>query len=176
MIGSLRDLTMNRDGTQNVTVTVTSDFRETFDKLKDSQISVEIKKAVKHRTKSANDFCWAMCTDIGNAMTPPLPKEHVYRRAIRDVGEYVVLQIRADAVKTFMSVWGTRGVGWFAEVADLTPRPGYMMVFAYYGSSTYDTQAMHRLLDYLKQDMTNMGIPIPMSKEEEERALTAWTA
>lgn len=165
---------MNRDGTQNVTVTVTSDFRDEFDKLKDGLISVEIKKATKHRTKSANDFCWAMCTDIGNALTPPVPKESVYRQAIRDVGEYCKLEIREDAVETFMQIWGSRGVGWFAEVADLSPKPGYRLVFAYYGSSTYDTQAMSRLLEYLKEDMRNMDLAIPMSKDEEERALSKW--
>ena len=174
MTGCLRDLTMNRDGTQNVTVTVTSDFRETFDRLKGSPISVEIKKASKRRTKSANDLCWAMCTDLGNAMKPPLPKEEIYRNAIRDVGEYVRLQIREDAVQTFLTVWGSRGVGWFAEVADLSPKPGYLMVFAYYGSSTYTQEAMSRLLDYLKADMTSLGLMIPMSKEEEERALRTW--
>jgi hypothetical protein len=176
MTGNLRDLTLNRDGTQNVTVTVNSDFRETFDKLKDVPISIEIKKAVKHRTKSANDFMWAMCTDIGNAMTPPLPKEAVYRAAIRDVGEYDRLMIRMEAVERFKSVWGSRGVGWFSEVGDLTPKPGYLMVFAYYGSSTYSTQAMNRLLEYLKQDMREMGLPLPMNKEEEERALKAWAS
>lgn len=174
MTGNLRDLTLNRDGTQNVTVTVTSDFRATFDKLKGQPVSIEIKKATKHRTKTANDFCWAMCSDIGNALTPPLPKESVYRSAIRDVGEYVSLQIREDAVDSFIRAWGSKGVGWFAEVADLSPRPGYQMVFAYYGSSTYDTSAMSRLLEFLKQDMTNMGLVIPMSKEEEARVLNQW--
>ena len=174
MTGSLRDLTMNRDGTQNVTVTVTSDFRETFDKLKGLPVTVEIKKATKHRSKTANDFCWAMCTDIGNAMNPPLPKETVYRSAIRDVGEYERLMIREEAVERFTTVWGSRGVGWFTEIGDLTPKPGYLMVFAYYGSSTYSTQAMSRLLEYLKEDMRNMGLAIPFSKEEEERIMKAW--
>ena len=47
-------------------------------------------------------------------------------------------------------------------------------MFVYYGSSTYDTVEMSRLIDYLKQDAENMGIPIPVSKEEEERMLASW--
>ena len=174
MTGSLRDLTMNRDGTQNVTVTVNSDFRDTFDKLKGAPVTVEIKKASKHRSKSANDFLWAMCTDIGNAMNPPLPKEMIYRAAIRDVGEYERLMIREDAAERFTTVWGERGIGWFTDIIDMTPKPGYLMVFAYYGSSTYSAQAMSRLLEYLKEDMRNMKLPIPFSKEEEERMMANW--
>ena len=41
MKGKLRDLTVNRDGTQNVTVTVTDDFSKAFDALKDQEITVE---------------------------------------------------------------------------------------------------------------------------------------
>ena len=56
MTGRLRDLTVNRDGTQNVTVTVACDFSKAFDALKDKEITVEIKKASKHRSKDANAF------------------------------------------------------------------------------------------------------------------------
>ena len=34
MTGRLKDLTVNRDGTQNVTVTISEDFSEAFDELK----------------------------------------------------------------------------------------------------------------------------------------------
>ena len=174
MIGKLKDMTFNGDGTQNITITVGADFRETFDKLKDKDISVEIKKHHPKRSKTANDFCWAMCTDIGNAITPPLPKEDVYRKAIRDVGEYEPLPIKNEAVETFQQRWATKGTGWFAEVIDDSKISGYKLVFAYYGSSTYDTAAMSRLIDYLVQDAREMGLPIPTSKEQEEM-LNAWS-
>ena len=171
MKGILKDLTMNRDGTQNVTITVTSDFRKRFDQMKDYPVSVEVKRYSAPRTKTANDFCWAMCTDIGNAMKPPIPKEMVYRQAIRDVGEYEALPIRNDAVKTFQERWASKGVGWFVEIIDDSKIPGYKLVFAYYGTSVYSKESMGRVIDYLKQDMDNMGIPIPFSKEEEKRML-----
>ena len=171
MVGNLRDLTLNRDGTQNVTVTVNSDFRKQFDKLKGERVTVEIKKEVRHRSKTANDYLWAMCTDIGKAMTPPLPKEMIYRQAIRDVGEYQAIPIRPEAVETFVNRWAVKGIGWFAEIVDDIWLKGqqYKLVFAYYGSSTYDTTAMSKVIDYLKQDMESMGLSIPLSKAEEER-------
>ena len=174
MEGRLTGFSLNRDGSQNVTVTVTADFAETYDKLKDVQVSVEIRKATRKRSKDANAMCWAMCHDIGNAIVPPVPKEEVYRRAIREVGEYEPLPIKDVAVETFQRRWAAKGVGWFAEVIDDSKIPGYKLVFAYYGSSTYDTAAMSRLIDFLVDEAQQMNLSIPASKEQEE-ALNAWT-
>ena len=146
-----------------------------FYRLRDHDVSVEIKKATKHRSKDANAFCWSLCTEIGNALQPPIPKEEVYRRAIREVGDYEPLPIREDAVETFRSRWASKGTGWFAEVIDDSKLPGYKLVFAYYGSSTYDTAAMSRLIDYLVDEAKQMDLPIPASKEQEEM-LKAWAS
>ena len=174
MIGKLKDLLRLAGGEWVVSFTTRADPVKLFDNLKDQEVSVEIKKASSHRSKNANDFMWAMCTDIGKALRPPLPKEMVYRQAIRDVGEYAPLPIRADAVDTFCERWASKGTGWFAEVVDDSKLKGYKLVFAYYGSSTYTADEMSRLLDYLKQDMDNMGLQIPLSKEEEARVMERW--
>ena len=174
MFGKFRDLMRSAGGEWVVSFSTRDDPRQVFDKLKDSEISVDIKKASRKRSKTANDFCWALCTDIGAALKPPLPKEDVYRQAIRDVGEYEPLPIKAEAVETFKERWKGKGTGWFAEVIDDSKIPGYKLVFAYYGSSTYSAETMARLIDYLRQDAENMGLPIPVSKAEEERLLKAW--
>lgn len=174
MLGKLKDLTLNRDGTQNITVTVSGDFRPVFDGLAGVEVDVDIKKHSNKRSLDANRFCWALCTDIGRAMKPPIPKEEVYRAAIRDVGEYYPLPIRDDAVEGFQKIWGQNGTGWFADVTDKSKTPGYTLMFAYYGTSVYNVEQMSRLLDYLVQDMTNMGLPIPMGRAEQERLLKEW--
>ena len=174
MIGTLKDLTMNRDGTQNVTVTIQGDYRGAFDQLSGKPLDIEIKVHRAKRSRDANSFCWALCTDIGNSLIPPLPKEDVYRKAIRDVGEYEPLPIRAEAVETFKERWAVKGTGWFAEVIDDSKLPGYKLVFAYYGSSTYDRKTMSRLIDYLVDDAQQMGIPIPVGKEELKRLKEEW--
>jgi hypothetical protein len=174
MIGRLKELMHLSGGEWVVSFTTGEDPRKMFDQMKDKPVKVEIKKPTKARTKTMNDFCWAMCTDIGNAIRPPVPKEEVYRHAIRDVGEYEPLPIREDVVETFRQRWESKGIGWFVDVIDDAKFPGYKKVFAYYGSSTYDTVAMSRLIDYLKQDMENMGLQIPISKEEEERLRSEW--
>ena len=174
MTGKLKELLRLSGGEWIVSFTTRDNPGKLFDKLNGEVISIEMKKASRIRSKTANDFCWAMCTDIGNALCPPVTKEEIYRRAIRDVGEYEPLPIKAEAVETFQKRWASKGIGWFAEVVDDAKYPGYKKVFAYYGSSTYDTVSMSRLLEYLKQDMSNMGLLIPVSKAEEERMLNEW--
>jgi hypothetical protein len=174
MIGKLKDLLRLAGGEWVVSFTTRSDPRELFDSLKDSEVSVEVKKSSQPRSKSANDFMWAMCTDIGKALRPPVPKDEIYRKAIRDVGEYEPLPIKAEAVETFQERWASKGTGWFADVVDDSKLKGYKLVFAYYGSSTYTADEMSRVLDYLRQDMESMGLPIPLSKDEEARIMERW--
>lgn len=175
MTGKLRDLTVNRDGTQNVTVTVSEDFSKAFDTLKDSPVNVEIKKASKKRSKDANNMCWALCSDIGKAMTPPLSKEDVYRRAIKAVGVYLQTPLIAWDVGKVKKRWDSHGTGWFLEVVDdshgLT---GHKVVNLYFGTSTYTVEEMKLVLDWLIDEATQMGIPIPLSKKEEQELLERW--
>ena len=174
MKGKLKDLLQLTGGEWLISFTTRDNPVNAFYRLKDFDLDIDLKKTLPKRSRDANAFCWALCTDIGNALKPPLPKEMVYKQAIRDVGEYVPLPIIAEGVETFQERWSAHGTGWFAEVIDDSKIPGYKLVFAYYGSSTYDTGAMSRLIDYLKQDAQNMGLQIPISKEEERRLLEAW--
>lgn len=174
MIGKFKDLLSLSGGEWLLSFTVREDPRKLIDKIKDDVLSIDVKKNSAKRSKSLNDFCWAMCSDIGNALSPPLPKEEVYRRAIRDVGVYEPLPIREDAIDRFSKTWASRGIGWFIEVVDDSKLPGYKKVFAYYGTSTYTTYEMSKVIDYLKQDMENMGLVIPLSKEEERRLMGEW--
>lgn len=174
MTGKLKDLMRLAGGEWVVSFVTRDDPGKLFDSMKNEPVDVQIKKASRKRSKNMNDFVWAMCTDIGKAMKPPLPKEMVYRQAIRDVGEYEPLPIRADAVETFRERWASKGIGWFAEIVDDSKLKGYKLVFAYYGTSTYTSEQLSRVVDYLKQDMENMELPIPISKEEEARLLARW--
>ena len=174
MIGRLKETIRLASGEWIVSFVTRDDPRPIFEKLKDAIVELDIFKPKSKRSKTANDFCWAMCTDIGNALTPPLPKEEVYRKAIRDVGVYHRIPVRPQDVEGFCRRWATKGIGWFADVIDDVWIEGrlYKLVFAYWGTSTYDSTEMSRLLDYLKQDMENMGLPIQLSKKEELRLLS----
>ena len=173
MIGKLKDISRGMNGEWIVSFTTIENPVQTFYRFRDHQLEFDIKKVTKPRSKDANAFMWSLCAEIGKAINAP--KEEVYRKAIREVGEYEPLPIRDDAVDTFCSRWASKGTGWFAEVIDDSKLPGYKLVFAYYGSSTYDTTAMSRLIDWLVDNAKQMDLPIPASKEQEEM-LKAWAS
>lgn len=173
MTGRLRDLTVNRDGTQNITVTVDADFTVTFDALKDKPVNVEIKRAAKGRSKDANAFCWALCSDIGKAMNPPEAKEDIYRKAIKAVGVYWQTPIPAFKLDDVRRRWESHGEGWFTEIVD-DDEPGRIRVNLYFGTSTYTVDEMRVLLDWLVDQAQQMELPIPLSKAEEEKLLERW--
>ena len=67
MKGRLKDLTFGAHGEQHITITVTSDFRESYDALKDADINVEIKKWRKPRSRDANAYFHVLVNKIAEA-------------------------------------------------------------------------------------------------------------
>ena len=173
MTGRLKDLTVNRDGTQNVTVTVACDFSKDYDRLKGQDLSIEIKKATRERSLNANAFCWTVCTEIGKAMIPPLSKEEVYRTAIKAVGVYTPVEVIVWDIETIRKRWEDHGTGWFVEVVD-DAGTGRKLIHLYYGSSTYTVDEMRVLIDWLLDLCQQMELKIPLSKKDEEELLERW--
>jgi len=175
MTGHIRDLTRTMTGQYVIRLQVDGDPRELCEKLKDAQIDIEIKKHRQKRSLDANAFCWALCSDIGKVLKPPLPKEEVYRNAIRELGKYNLMLMRAEAVESFNRMWSNNGTGWFAEKAgESKEHDGYVWLYVYSGSSTYDSKEMAVLIDGLVQDAESLGIVIPLGKKEIERLKTRW--
>ncbi len=174
MIGKLKDLTMNRDGTQNITITVQADFREEFDELADKDVSIEIKKYSVHRSMDANNYLWHLCSEIAKKTSKysTSSKNDIYKEAIKAKGEFEPLVIRKEAVQKFLDRWAEKGIGWFAEVID-DYKDEYKIVHAFYGSSTYDSTAMSKILDYVILIANDLNIPT-MTPKEKERLLIAW--
>lgn len=84
MRGKLRDLTMNRDGTQNVTVTVQADFREKFDQLKEKDLDIEIKQHREKRSKNANSYFHVLVNKIAVELNQS--DEEVKTRLVTEYG------------------------------------------------------------------------------------------
>ena len=176
MIGKLTNLRRLFGGEWELTFSTKGDAGKIFDKLKNFAVNVEIKKYNPKRSKDANSFCWALCSDIGKATRPPIPKEEVYRKAIRDVGSFKRMLIDNDALESFERIWTAGRIGWFIDdLGESWENPGYKEILAYYGTSVYDSAEMSLIIDYLIDEMQNMGLPIPASKEQEEM-LAQWQA
>jgi hypothetical protein len=166
--GRLKDLGFGLTGELNVTLSLAPSHADELKKLMGEEIDVEVKKWREKRSRDSNAMMWAICQELSDALK--ITKEEVYRKAIRDIGDYIPLPIREDAVEAFIKNWQGKGIGWVAEVIDDSKIPGYKLVFAYYGSSTFDTKTMSKLLDYLIDDAEQCGIVLKASKELEQRA------
>jgi hypothetical protein len=131
----------------------------------------EIKPKAKKRSLNANAYCWDLCTRIAAAVG--MSKEDVYRRNIREVGTYTPMPIKEEAIKEFGRIWKAHGVGWFIDIVDDSKIPGYKLIFAYHGSSTYTTAEMSRLIDNLIQDAKSVGIET-LSDREKSLLIDEW--
>ena len=177
MTGHWKDLTRSIHGKYIITAEVEGDPRALFDRLKDVAIDIDIKKHSEKRSLDANAFCWALCSDIGKALRPPLPKEEVYRNAIKGLGKYDLYLSKEESAEEFSTAWSKIGTGWFVEKAgESKEHPGFVWMFAYKGSSCYDSKEMSVLIDGLVDDAEQMGLPIPLGKKEIERMKGAWQA
>ena len=110
-------------------------------------LEITAKKKRKKRSLDANDYLWVLCTKIAERLQDSklsISKEEVSRKHIGLVGKYEP--------------------GWLTEVVD-SSQDGCKKVVAYYGSSTYDTKEMSRLIDSVIQDCAALQIEtIPPSE------------
>lgn len=142
--------------------------------LEEKDLDITLKKHRERRSQAASRLCWELCSQIGRSLSPPLPKEEVYRDAIRAVGEYDQYYIREEALEAFLATRKLLGVGWFAEVVGDAPLRGYVEVLAYKGSSVYDSRAMASLIDYLVDQAEQMELTIAYDLRQIERIKEDW--
>lgn len=119
-------------------------------------LAVKIDQHRRRRSLDANSYLWVICQKIAEVIRAT--KEEVYRKAIRDVGQFEILPIRDDAVEVWIRRWGDKGLGWFAEVMEDSKLPGYTKIISYFGSSCYDTREMSILIDEVVTNAQELGI------------------
>lgn len=125
------------------------------DELQDGkEYTAAIKK--KGRSLDANGYAWALMDKL--AAHYGIKKEAVYRQEIRNLpGVSDVLCMQEKAVEAFCRAWRGCGLGWLAEAFE-SKIEGCQNVIVWYGSSTYDTEQMSRLIDSVVEDCRNVGI------------------
>lgn len=109
------------------------------------------------RSNEANAYYWVLVNELSDKIG--IPPKTIYRNHIQDVGgNYEVLPIRDDALETWINNWVSRGLGWVCEKIGESKLRGYTNVICFYGSSTYNTKQMSRLIDLCVQDCKAQGI------------------
>ncbi|MCD7927330.1 MAG: hypothetical protein LUF80_00470 [Oscillospiraceae bacterium] len=137
----------------------------------DKPCTVTVKPRRKRRSLDANAYLWVLLDKLAAALS--LPKTEIYRSMIREIGGNSATVCAVDAaVDSIREAWGHNGLGW---ISDTLPSKieGCTNVVLYYGSSTYDTRQMSRLIDMAVQECKAQGIET-MPPEELQSLMEAW--
>lgn len=159
-------------GNTLVTFALNENAREMVDELKcHEKLTVKVGKFKKKRSLDANAYCWVLIGKIAEKTN--VPKNEVYREAIRGIGgNYEIVCVKEEAADSLRSGWERNGIGWCTDTM-LSKLDGCTNVMLYYGSSTYDTEQMSRLIENILQDCKALGIETK-SQEEIDSLLGAW--
>ena len=122
----------------------------------DKEIIVSIKVYDKKRSLSQNSYLWVLLDKLGSKLARS--KIDIYRDYIRDYGVFEILPIRNDAVNSFITKWQKNGLGWICDDIGESKLDGYTKIITYFGSSSYTSKEMSRLVDAVIRDCEEFGI------------------
>lgn len=131
----------------------------------ENKLNVELKKYRKTRSLDANSYFWKMLSELCELAEIDTVEE--YKRRVKELGIFKQFRIQTEDVKTFEKVWTDRGIAWFCEIAD-TEYLGnieFKIINAYYGSSSFNSKQMSRLIDGVVQDCKIYGIETKPQQE-----------
>lgn len=154
------------DGTQLLTLAIQGDFRPYIEEFDGKDLKCEIKPFKAKRSLSANAYAFVLINKLAEKLN--ISPQEVYKNAIRHIGGVSTVVCCQDrAVEEFRKGWESNGIGWQTEILD-SKIDGCTNIICYYGSSTYDTKQMSRLIDNIVQDCKAVGIET-MTPAELER-------
>lgn len=170
MTGTLKDLVMLRNGHQLLTIELNCDFAPEYDDLRSKEVSVEIEVKRNKRSLDANGYLWVLCDKIADKIQST--KTEIYQSAIREVGVFTdKIWMCREAVKTFTKVWNDEGIGYMVD--ELSERDGMVNLRCYYGSSSYNTKQMSRILDHIVREAKELGITTE-TPEQIRKMVSLW--
>lgn len=124
----------------------------------------EIYTKKKKRSKNANAYFWELLQQLCEEMNIDAIEE--YRKRVKELGIFKQWEIDTKNVSTFEKLWCDRGIAWFIEIVE--ELEDKTILNAYYGSSSYNSKQMSRLIDNLVQDCRSVGIKTLEDIEIEE--------
>lgn len=116
----------------------------------------DVKQFRKRRSLDANAYAWVLMDKL--AEKTGIAKETIYRALVRDIGgNSTTICAQNKTVDKLRENWQANGLGWITDTVE-SKIDGCTNVILYYGSSTYDTAQMSRLINLLVQECEAQGI------------------
>ena len=125
---------------------------------KDGKLNLELKKYRKKRSLNANAYFWELLSELCELAEVDTVEE--YKRRVKELGIFRQFKIETRNFRTFEKMWTAQGIAWFCEIVDTTyiGETEFKIINAYYGSSSYNSKQMARLIDGVVQDCKIYGI------------------
>lgn len=138
----------------------------------ENKLNIEMKKYRNKRSLDANSYCWVLCDKIAKSMQGGITKEDVYKDAISYVGTFEPMIIEEKAFEKFKDIWQRQGLGYL--VKEVSRKDKCIKIFAYYGSSSYDSKEMSKLIEFIVEQAKGLNIEtLPI--EEINSLLESWS-
>jgi hypothetical protein len=124
------------------------DARRLVDDLKDKDLDCDIKVHREKRSLTANAYAWQLMSQIGKAVSPPIPNEDVYE-----------IMLRRYAPVTLVSVLKGVNLADYIDHAELYSEGAETNEWRVYkGSSQYDSKEMSVFIEGVKSEAESLGI------------------
>lgn len=136
----------------------------------DKDKKFELKEHKEKRSLSANNYAWVLIGKLADKLN--IPAVEVYREYIKDLNVCKQMTLPRNDFKTFKTAWGMLGLGWVVEELDITDKDEIIANF-HYGSSTYNSKQMARLIDSIVQDCKEQEIDV-LNKTELLSLVKEW--
>lgn len=145
---------------------ILSEFIQEDTKIITVQIGLneEIEVKRKKRSKNSNSYFWKLLQELCLELNLDVIQE--YRKRIKELGIFQTFELDTKNVPTFEFLWGDRGLAWFTEKVEEIGNK--TIINAYYGSSSFNSKQMSKLIDNLVQDCRSVGIQTLEDIEIEE--------
>lgn len=160
------------DGITKLTLAINEkdDLKTGYDELKGyNKLAIEVKPYREKRSLSANAYFWVLCGKLADKIGST--KTEVYQHYIKQTNIYRQAVVSEEAAPTIEKMWGAYGIGWVCEKVDTNN--GFVTLNLYFGSSTYNTKQMSRLLDSVIEDCKEQGIQT-MTPDEIANLKSLW--
>ena len=121
----------------------------------DNTKKYEVKEVKRRRSLDSNAYAWVLLGKLQDKLH--IAKEDIYKSLIKEIGSYEVIPVKNEAVERFRQAWSKNGLGWITETTK-SKLEGFTNVIAYYGSSSYNTSEMSRLIELIVQECKQQDI------------------
>ena len=151
----------------------TNKARMVLDEIADGKLyDVTIKEHRERRSLDANAYAWVLLDKLAEKLQ--IAKTELYRSYIREIGgNSETVCVLKDAADKLCSGWAHNGIGWLTDTLP-SKIDGCVNVVLYYGSSTYDTAQMSRLINLIVQDCKTQGIET-MTPQQLSALVEGWS-